>query len=429
MTKVAVVGLGKIGLPIAALLASEGATVTGCDVDQGVVGAVNAGVCPIVGEPGLDEAVLGGQRSGRLKATIETATAVAESDVVICIVPVGIDSLRHADFRHLDAAASAISGGLRKGSLVILETTVPVGTTRKRFGRDLELGSGLKLGEFDLAYSPERVSSGRMLRDLHAYPKLVGGVNKAAGEKAGAFYRDVLPADVRILPDAETAEFAKLAESIYRDVNIALANELAKAADALGIDYAAAAASANSQPYSHLHAPGVGVGGHCIPVYPYFLLGEVDDQRLTAAGREINDSMAAYAVERLEAALARARPKGLKGANVLVLGLAYRGDVKEAAFSSTFLLAAELERRGAGVVVNDPLFSDQEIEGLGLRPSPLPPSSRVDAVVLQAMHSAYSALDPGLLSGCSVFLDGRGAFDRVRIEAAGIRYLVIGARP
>ncbi len=162
---------------------------------------------------------------------------------------------------------------------MILETTVPVGVTRRRLGRDLALGSGLSLGDFDLAYSPERVSSGQVLRDLRTYPKVVGGVSEGAGERAAAFYRSVLDAEVTLVPNAETAEFAKLAESVYRDVNIALANELAQAADALGVDYATAARAANSQPYSHLHTPGVGVGGHCIPVYPYFLLDGVPAQR------------------------------------------------------------------------------------------------------------------------------------------------------
>jgi nucleotide sugar dehydrogenase len=264
-----------------------------------------------------------------------------------------------------------------------------------------------------------------MFRDLKTYPKLVGGFDEASGQAAAAFYREVLDAEVIVLPNAETAEFAKLAESVYRDVNIALANELAKAADSVGVDYRAMAAAANSQPYSHLHQPGLGVGGHCIPVYPYLLM-ELGDQPLTRLSREINDSMAAYASDRLEAAL-QETGRHLKGGSVLILGLAYRGGVKEATLSSTLLLARELTRRGAHVMVHDPLFDDAEIWAEGLEPSPLPPRAAVDAVVLQAAHPEYRELDVAGLGGPGVFLDGRGSNDRSRFEAAGIRYIAIGA--
>jgi nucleotide sugar dehydrogenase len=419
--------MGKIGLPLAAQFASKGARVTGCDVDEGVVGAINDGQCPITGEPGLEEAVAAARSAGLLRATTDTVAAVNECDVTVCIVPVGIDNARRPDFKHLDAAAAAISGGLRREALVVLETTVPVGVTRGRFARDLERGSGLSSDEFHLAYSPERVSSGQVLRDLRAYPKVIGGVTAEAGERAAEFYRSVLDAEVMVLPDAETAEFAKLAESVYRDVNIALANELARAADALGVDYAIAARAANSQPYSHLHSPGVGVGGHCIPVYPYFLLDNAPDQRLIAASREVNDAMASYAAGVLEAALREIDGGSLEGRTVLLLGLAYRGNVKEAAFSSTLLLTEALRARGSQVLVHDPLFSDDEVRELGLEPSRLPPAGKVDAVLLQAAHRDYEALDLASLSGCRVFLDGRGAFDRSRVEAAGLRYVGIGA--
>jgi nucleotide sugar dehydrogenase len=419
MTTVAVVGLGKIGLPLAALFAGKGASVIGCDINPEVVDAVNAGSCPVGGEPGLPAAVQQARATGRLRATTDTAAAVAESDVVLLIVRVGIDKGRRTDFSHLDAAATAVAQGLRPGTLVLLESTVPVGATRNHLGRLLREQSGTR--DFRLAYSPERVSSGTIFRDLATYPKLVGGVDAAGGVAARDFYRQVLDAEALLLPDAETAEFAKLAESIYRDVNIALANELAQAAEGLGVDYRAAAAAANSQPYSHLHAPGLGVGGHCIPVYPYFLL-EAAEQPLVSLSRQINDSMAAYAVEKLAAAFGGE----LSGRRVLILGLAYRGGVKEATLSSTLLVVEALRSGGARPLVHDPLFTAAEIAGYGLEPASLPPEQPVDAVVLQALHAEYRDLDLASLAGCSVFLDGRGAFDRARVEAAGLRYLGIG---
>jgi nucleotide sugar dehydrogenase len=419
--RVAVVGLGKIGLPLAALFAEKGADVTGCDVNPEVVDSINAGVSHVEGEPDLSEKVAAAHLAGRLRATTDTTAAVAESDVVLLIVRVGLDEGRQADYTHLDAAADAIGRGLKPGTLVVLETTVPVGVTRTHLGAPLRAASGLSEGEFKLAYSPERVSSGVVFRDLKTYPKLVGGIDAGSGAAAEAFYKQMLDAPVTLLPDAETAEFAKLAESIYRDVNIALANELAKAADVLGVSYGAVKAASNSQPYSHLHDPGLGVGGHCIPVYPYFLSGAVDAP-LTALGREVNDGMAQYAVERLETELG-----GLSGQTVLILGLAYRGGVKEATLSSTILVAAEARRRGARVLVHDPLFSDAEMASYGLQATVLPPDEPVDAVVLQAMHAEYALLDLSQLKGARVFLDGRGGFERVRVEAVGMKYIAIGA--
>jgi nucleotide sugar dehydrogenase len=420
MSTVAVVGLGKIGLPLAALYAQKGHSVIGCDISDAVVEAVNAGRSHVAGEPGLGEAVRSAHDAGRLRATTDTAQAVAESDVVVVMVRVGLDAAQHADFHYLDLAANVIGRGLKPGSLVILESTVPVGATRGRFGRHITGASGLGADEYRLAYSPERVSSGQIFRDLGTYPKLVGGIDTASGEAAAEFYQSVLDSPVTLLPDAETAEFAKLAESIYRDVNIALANELAQAAEALGVDYAAAASAGNSQPYSHLHTPGLGVGGHCIPVYPYFLT-QGFDAPLIALSREINDAMADHGVERLGEALG-----GLSGKTVLILGLAYRGGVKEAELSSALLVADALKRHGARVLVNDPMFSDAEVRAYGLEPSTLPPAGNIDAVVLQAAHPEYATLDYGSLAGCRVVLDGRGALDPTVIEGAGLKYLAIG---
>jgi nucleotide sugar dehydrogenase len=408
---VAVVGLGKIGLPLAAQYASRGLRVTGCDIDAVRVDKINAGECPITGEEGLNEVLLSAVQGGRLCATANTTLAVGESDVVVFIVPVGLTADRRPDFTHLDAAVGAVRAGLRPDTLVVVESTVPVGTTRDRVGA--ALGPGVLL-----AASPERVSSGRIFRDLKAYPKVIGPLDDASWQRAEAFYKAALEAPCLLrVGSPETAEFAKLAEGVYRDVNIALASELARYADSAGVDVSEAFAAANSQPYSHLHQPGVGVGGHCLPIYPYFL---PDNTHLSRAAREINDAMAAYAVEKLERALGT-----LQDSTVLVLGLAYRPDVKEAAHSSAFALVDTLRSRGARALVHDPLFSDGELRALGLEPPgafPLP----VDAVVVQALHAAYRDVDFTSFVGCRAVLDGRNALDPGAVERAGLTYVGIG---
>ncbi|MEX2158057.1 MAG: nucleotide sugar dehydrogenase [Dehalococcoidia bacterium] len=409
--RVAVVGLGKIGLPLAVQYASRGLDVSGCDIDPARVERINAGDCPIAGEEGLEAGLAAALRDKRLHATTDTPAAVADSDVVVVIVPVGLTPQRAPDFSHLDAAVDAIAAGLRPGTLVVVESTVPVGTTRGRVGA--------KLPDTLLAASPERVSSGRILRDLKTYPKIIGPLDDASWQKAEAFYSAALEAPCLLrVRDPETAEFAKLAEGIYRDVNIALAGELARYADSAGVDATEAIDAANTQPYSHLHQPGVGVGGHCLPVYPHFLPeGAVE---IAARAREANDSMAAYGIAKLEEALG-----SLAGATVLILGLAYRPNVKESAYSSALLLAEALRARGARPLVHDPWFSDDEIRALGLEPPEAFPL-RVDAIVVQALHDAYGELDFGSFAGLRAVLDGRNVLDRAKVEAADVWYAGIG---
>ena len=246
----------------------------------------------------------------------------------------------------MDAATDAIAPGIHAGSLVIYETTLPVGDTRGRYAPRLEAASGLRAevdGDdgFLVAFSPERLYSGAALRNLATYPKLVGGLGPASRDRAAAFYDSVLDAEIVAMSSAEAAEFSKLADTTYRDVNIALANEFANYADRIGVDVTEVIAAANSQPYSHIHQPGIGVGGHCIPVYPHFLLDRAPELSLVARAREVNDGQVDVAIEALRSELG-----SLDGVGVLVLGLTYRHGVKELAYSRALPLIERLARGG-----------------------------------------------------------------------------------
>jgi nucleotide sugar dehydrogenase len=420
---VAVVGLGKIGLPLAIQYARSGLQVIGCDISEEVVASVNAGISHVLEEAGLAEAVTAAVRQGTLRATTAVSVGVHAADVVVVIVPVVVTDTHEIDFRALDSATTSVGAGLRRGALVIYETTLPVGTTAGRIRDTLERASGLSAGtDFLLAYSPERVSSGRIFRDLETYPKVVGGLNASSADAAETFYRAALSADVIRMASCDDAEFVKLIETTYRDVNIALANEYAIFADAHGLDLGAATAAANTQPYSHIHAAGVGVGGHCIPVYPYFLLrGASKGLELPRRARQINDGMAAYAAQRLEDELG-----DLRSRTILLLGVAYRGGVRETAFTSARLLRDALLARGAHVFADDPLYTPAELDSMGYSPLPESQHQRVDALVLQAAHSAYADLDFSQFPACRVALDGRRGLKREAVEAAGIRYVCVG---
>jgi nucleotide sugar dehydrogenase len=276
----------------------------------------------------------------------------------------------------------------------------------------LEEGSGMKLNEqFSLAFSPERVYVGRVFEDLKKYPKIVGGTDAESTRKAGEFYRAVLDAEITEVDNAETAEFTKLAETTYRDVNIALANEFAAFAEEHGIDVLQSINAANSQPFSHIHRPGAGVGGHCIPVYPYFYANNTQFADVARLSRKVNDGMADHLVGRLEKALG-----GLNGKRVGVFGWAYRENVKEDAFTVARRLVDALGRAGAEVTVHDPLYTTEELAGRGL--TPYENGSALDAVVIQAMHAEYADYDWSDIPGLRVVLDGRNALASDRVPAS-----------
>lgn len=422
--KIAVVGLGHIGLPLAVQYASRGHHVIGCDVDVAVVDAINRGEAPHADEAALVERVPQLVRDGLLRATTADEAGVREAEVVVVIVPVVVDDARAVDYSHIDAATREVARGLQSGTLVIYETTLPIGTTRDRLGPMLEAGSGLHLDrDFHLAFSPERVLVGRVLLDLQRYPKIVGATSPEGLQRAVDFYTAVLEpgTEIRALASAEAAEMTKLAETTYRDVNIALANEFAQVAARRGIDVTEVIAAANSQPYSHIHQPGVGVGGHCIPVYPHLLFSAEPGLRLPPLSRAVNDGMAAYAVGRLAEALG-----SLAGEAVLVLGIGYRGDVQEDFFSSAFLLRDALVAGGARVFAHDPYFDADHLRRRGFEPYDLGAPTPVRAAILQAAHASYRDLDLASIPGLEVLLDGRNALDRQRVESAGIRYLGVG---
>ena len=426
--RITVVALGKIGLPLAVQFADRGHQVIGADGNRDVVDQVNGGEEPFPGEAHLAEKLAAVVADGLLTATTDTAAAVAQSEAVVVVVPLFVNAAGEPDFGWMDAATQDIGRGLQPGSLVSFETTLPVGTTRERWKPLLEQTSSLVEGlDFHLAFSPERVLTGRIFADLRKYPKLVGGLSQAGAKRAVAFYEDVLEFDERPdlergngvwdLGSAEAAEMAKLAETTYRDVNIGLANQFGTFAAAHGIDVYQVIEASNSQPYSHIHRPGIAVGGHCIPVYPRLYLWNDPSATVVRSAREANAAMPAYAV-----GLARGAYGSLSGARAVVLGAAYRGGVKETAFSGVFPTVDALQAEGAIVTVHDPMYRDEELRTLGFVPHAL--GSPVDVAVLQVDHLEYRDLAGADLPGVKVVVDGRHHLDPSVFSTAKV--LVVG---
>ena len=411
MTNITVVAMGKIGLPLAVQFASIGHKVIGTDINKKTVELINNGIEPFPGELNLQEKLMQVVSSGDLVTTSDTTSAVAQSEVVVIVVPLFVDSAGVPDFKWMDDATVSVAKGLKKGTLVSYETTLPVGTTRNRFSKMLESESGLVCGEdFYLSFSPERVLTGRVFEDLRRYPKLVGGIDEESGKLAKKFYESVLEFDERNdlpkkngvwdLGSCEASELAKLAETTYRDVNIGLANQFAQFASKNEIDIYKVIEACNSQPYSHIHQPGIAVGGHCIPIYPRMYLWNDPSASIVRIAREVNLSMPKFMVDLLEE-----KHGDLNGQIVVVLGATYRGGVKETAFSGIFSVVEQLQSKGAVVRVHDPMFSDEELRELNLSPFSLGEST--DAVILQSNHSEYLNISEKDFKGLRTMIDGR----------------------
>lgn len=429
---VTVVGLGKIGLPLAVQFARKGEMVLGADVNQDTVDLVNQGREPFPEEANLQEYLDIVVKDGKLRASRSTTNCVEKSNVVVVVVPLLVNSNAEPDFKAMDSATEDIAKGLQKGTLVAYETTLPVGTTRNRFTSILEKISGLTVGEdFFVVFSPERVLTGRVFSDLRKYPKIVGGVTQQCGEIGRVFYSRVLDFDPRndlsrengvwVLDSCESAEFVKLAETTYRDVNIGLANQFAKFADKLSLNIYDVIDASNSQPYSHIHQPGIAVGGHCIPIYPQFYLWGDPDASIVRAARNNNAQMPSYVVSQVHNLL-----KNSEQRNVLILGASYRDKVKELAFSGVFALQEELISLGYQVEVFDSLFTYDELMAHGLQPQRSKPQD-FGAVIIQNSSEQFKALfkNPSEWQNLLAVFDGRNLF-RGKTPIQGVPLYGIG---
>lgn len=419
---VAVYGLGKMGLPLASVFAETCGNVIGADIDPDVVATLQNGRCHIKREPGLDSLVADLVDSGSLQATTESRDAARDASVHVVIVPTPITGEKEPDLAILDTVIGDIATGLTEGDIVLIECTVPPQTTEKRVFERLLEESSLGRGDFGVAFCPERTSSGRALEDIRgAYPKIVGGVDEESTRAASVIYGAINSEGVLTVSDATTAEAVKLFEGLYRDLNIALANELAKFTYELGIDVREAIDTANTQPFCHIHDPGPGVGGHCIPYYPYFLIKPFETPSpLLSTAREVNDSMPSFTVSKVQEGL-ESQGIAIEDSKVVVLGLTYRPGVEETQASPSISITHELTDLGAEVYAIDPLldtfdnFEAQPVDQKTLY------NLGADALVLVTPHEEFETIrweeldtDP---NGPSVFIDGRATLDGLDFDA------------
>jgi nucleotide sugar dehydrogenase len=420
-----------MGLPTGCLYAEAGARVIGADMNPKTVERINKGETP-VDETGLSPMLKKAVRAGKLTATSATEEAVASSDVIFIVVPTMIDRQKRADYSAVEDACVGIGKGIKNGSLVIFESTCGPGVTERVVKGTIEKYSGLIAGQgFGLAYSPIRAMGGQALQDMQSYPKIVGAVDKKSLEAACAALSVIVKGELIRVRDIKTAELTKLFETIYRDVNIALANEFALLCEEVGVDYPETMRAANSQPYSHLHKTGVGVGGHCLPVYPYLLATEaytLDAKlKIVMDARKLNDYMPRH-VAKLASDGLRVCGKSLKRAKAVVLGISYRPNVKEIRYSASLDLIGILRKRGAKVTAFDPLYNTSEMESMGVTSEPTLRKAieKADCIILTVAHDEFKSLDTielaAHMSKQGLIVDCANVLDPTSVEKTGLVY-------
>lgn len=417
--KICILGLGYIGLPTASTLANNGIKVVGVDVNPQVVNSLQSGRVHLF-EPGLHELVDKALKTGNLIVRDRPEPA----DAFIIAVPTPFYDDKRADMSYVSSAAEAIVPHLRSDCLVLLESTSPPQTTRNLVAPILEQ-SGLKAGEdFYLAYSPERVLPGQIIRELVENDRVVGGVNPASAQAAQDLYAIFVQGEV-VKTDATTAEMVKLMENTYRDVNIAIANEFSRLADRFGVDAWEAISLANRHPRVNILRPGPGVGGHCVSVDPWFFVEAAPDLvNLIRAAREVNDAQPAFAAALVQRALG-----SLKGKRIAALGLAFKPDVDDLRESPAIEVVHLLRDAGAMVSIYEPYKPDFSIEGVHTADSLADAVKYSDALVLLVAHAEFKNLDPlqvANMTGARVVIDTVNGWQASAWKAAGFSLYRLG---
>jgi len=425
-TQIAIFGLGHIGLPTAAILASNNIHVLGADINSTLVHNINNGLTSF-DEPGLSELVKDAVKDNYLKATTNLSGAAEESNVMIVIVPTPINNDKEADLSYVVSACESIKQGLSSGDLVIIESTVPPETGVKVVKPILE-ESGLVCGrDFYLAYSPERALPNNTIYEMTHNVRIVGGYDKASADKASELYSYITQSDIIQVKDITSAEMVKLMENTYRDVNIALSNEFALICEKIGVNVNEVISAANYHPRVNIHKPGPGVGGHCIPVDPYFLIEIAEnygmDARLLKASRGVNSDMPRHVYELLLSQLDSGCVH--EDYRIGILGIAYKGNVDDVRETPSKDLIEILLDDNFNVVAHDPHVDKSVIESFNVDYCQYEDIFSCDCVILMCDHDEYKSIEPSMVKNNFIIIT-RDLLDVERFRENGVNAIAIG---
>ena len=418
---IGIYGLGHIGLPTAAILATNNIKVLGADINEELVNNINQGICNFK-EPGLNELVKEAVQNNLLSATSDLDYVGRVSDILLVIVPTPTYENKKADLSYVISACDSIKKGLEKGNLIIIESTVPPETGINVVKPLLEK-SGLKCGEdFYLSYSPERALPNNTIYEMTHNVRIVGGFNDKSADLTAQLYSHITHGDIIKVKNITSAEMVKLMENTYRDVNIALSNELALICEKINVNVYEVINAANYHPRVNLHTPGPGVGGHCIPVDPYFLIEIAekygDTAKLISDSRNINNDMPKHVLELLFSLNENIKSIG-------ILGMAYKGNVDDIRESPSIKLIELLLENNFDVVVHDPFVKDEVIESFNVKSVEYNNALECDCVILMTDHDLYKELTPEMLTN-KIIISTRQILDSDKFRKAGINFQAIG---
>ncbi|MEX1112488.1 MAG: nucleotide sugar dehydrogenase [Candidatus Andersenbacteria bacterium] len=418
-----VVGLGYVGLPLALLAQEKGWTVAGLDIDEEKVGQINSGTSP------LEDAIIERDLKRYPITATTDASVVSSAQAVVVAVPTPVTDSHEPDLRPLKSALESILPHLQPGQLLSIESTINPGVMHEIVVPILETRSDLPLqgdNALQLVHCPERINPGDTTWTIRNIPRVIGGYTPQATDAGVAFYGSILEAEIKPMGSLTEAEAVKIFENTFRDINIAFVNEMAKSFDKLGIDVTHVIEGASTKPFAFLaHYPGNGVGGHCISVDPYYMIERAKqvgfDHQFLRLARQINDSMPAYTLERMDEAVEKL---GIEAPTVALLGLAYKKNIDDIRESPCLTIRSMLEKRNGNLRVFDPhvlkgsttASLDEAVSG-------------ADVVILGTNHDEFiSALTPEYLKkhNVRIVIDGKNALDGAVLAAAGILYYGIG---
>jgi nucleotide sugar dehydrogenase len=434
--RICVVGLGRIGLPTASTFAAAGAQVVGADIDQEVVREVNSGRCRFQDEPGLKQLVSKVVKEGKLKATCDVSSSVAESDFIIVCVPTPINESKVPHFQPILESCTKIGKSLRKGALVVVESTVSPGTVEDKIIPLIEENSGMKAGkDFGIASCPERASPGETLNHLKTLPRVIGGLDARSAEVAATIYRSALGVKIITVRDPKTANAVKLTENIFRDVNIALMNEFAVLYEKLGIDIIEVIETCATKWNFVPHYPGAGVGGPCLPANAYYIIDEGLKvgyiPHLIRMAREINDRMPDHVVTLVTEALNNVG-KVVSKSKIALLGVSYKAGVHDLQMTPFERVHNELKTMGASMSIYDPMFKGEEVFGTVVAKNLKDAINKADCIVIGTAHKEFRDLDlTKVAEVCRIpvaLVDTQNLISPEVAKKKGFSYLGVGRR-
>lgn len=418
--KVAIIGLGYVGLPLACLCVEKGMDTYGIDVDKNKISLIEKGISPIDDQALIEKVKL---FRGKLKATDNFNDALANSSVIIVCVPTPVDKENMPDLKLLKSACDSISKNIQNNTLVAIESTIYPGTVEEICLPILKKSNK----KFYLAHCPERIDPGNKKFTIKNIPRVVAGIDKESAQKAAEFYRKIIEANVLELDSVKAAEATKIMENTFRDINIAFVNEMAKSFDKAGIDITEVIKAASTKPFSFMaHYPGAGVGGHCISIDPYYLISKAREMGFNhdflILARKINESMPKYTVELLENELKKINQK-VENSKIGILGLAYKANVDDIRESPALELIKILKGKNAEVFVFDPHVK----KGSNVKDTN-ELLKKSDYIILATDHREFREMDLNKLkeNNIEVVIDGRNCLDKEKIKRMGILYHGIG---